>query len=29
VFGPVADGPGEEYLDELEEALADKIIESF
>ena len=29
VFGPVADGPGEEYLDELEEALADKIIENF
>jgi len=29
VFGPVADGPGEEYLDELEEALADKIISNF
>lgn len=27
VFGPVADGPGEKFLDELEEALADKIIE--
>jgi len=27
VFGPVADGPGEQFLDELEEALADKIIE--
>lgn len=29
VFGPVADGPGEKFLDELEEALADKIIEKF
>ena len=29
VFGPVADGPGEKFLDELEEALADKIIERF
>ena len=29
VFGPVADGPGEEYLDELEEALADKITQNF
>jgi hypothetical protein len=29
VFGPVADGPGEEYLDELEEALAEKIIRNF
>jgi len=29
VFGPVADGPGEQFLDELEEALADKIIENF
>ena len=29
VFGPVADGPGEEYLDELEEALAEKIIQNF
>ena len=29
VFGPVADGPGEDYLDELEEALADKIIQNF
>jgi len=29
VFGPVADGPGEKFLDELEEALADKIIENF
>lgn len=27
VFGPVADGPGEEILDELEAALADKILE--
>ena len=29
VFGPVADGPGELFLDELEEAIADKIIEEF
>jgi len=29
VFGPVADGPGEQFLDELEEALADKIIDKF
>jgi len=29
VFGPVADGPGEQFLDELEEALADKIIDNF
>ena len=29
VFGPVADGPGEQFLDELEEAIADKIIEEF
>lgn len=29
VFGPVADGPGERFLDELEEAIADKIIEEF
>lgn len=29
VFGPVADGPGEKLLYELEEALADKIIEDF
>lgn len=29
VFGPVADGPGEQYIDELEEALADKIVDSF
>ena len=28
VFGPVADGPGEQFLDELEEAIADKIIEN-
>lgn len=28
VFGPVADGPGEQILDELEEALADKILEN-
>lgn len=27
VFGPVADGPGEQILDELAEKLADKIIE--
>ena len=27
VFGPVADGPGEQFLDELETALADKIVE--
>ena len=29
VLGPVADGPGEQFLDELEEAIADKIIEEF
>jgi len=29
VFGPVADGPGEQILDELEEAIADKIIDNF
>lgn len=29
VFGPVADGPGEQILDELEEELADKIISDF
>ena len=29
VFGPVADGPGEQILDDLEEAIADKIIENF
>ncbi len=28
VFGPVSDGPGEKILDELEDAIADKIIES-
>lgn len=28
VFGPVADGPGEQILDELEDALADKILEN-
>ncbi len=27
VFGPVADGPGEQILDELEEAIADRILE--
>ena len=27
VFGPVADGPGEQILDELEDAIADKILE--
>jgi len=27
VFGPVADGPGEQFLDELEADIADKIIE--
>ena len=27
VFGPVADGPGEQILDELEIAIADKIVE--
>lgn len=26
VFGPVADGPGEEFLAELEEDIADKVI---
>lgn len=26
VFGPVADGPGEQFLDELEEEIADKIV---
>ncbi len=29
VFGPVADGPGEQFLDELEEAIADKMIDEF
>ncbi len=29
VFGPVADGPGEEILDDLEGKIADKIIETF
>lgn len=29
VFGPVADGPGEQFLDELETALADKIVQNF
>lgn len=29
VFGPVADGPGEQILDELEEAIADKILKEF
>jgi hypothetical protein len=29
VFGPVADGPGEQILDELEEAIADKIVDDF
>jgi hypothetical protein len=29
VFGPVADGPGEEIMDELEEAIADKIVDKF
>lgn len=29
VFGPVADGPGEQILDELEEALAEKIVSEF
>ncbi len=28
VFGPVSDGPGEQILDELEEDIADKILES-
>jgi len=27
VFGPVADGPGEQILDDLEEKLADKLLE--
>lgn len=26
VFGPVADGPGEQFLDEAEERIADKIL---
>ena len=29
VFGPVADGPGEQFLDELEAAIADKMIDEF
>jgi hypothetical protein len=29
VFGPVADGPGEQILDELEEALAESIVSDF
>lgn len=29
VFGPVSDGPGEKFLDELEERIADKVIEDF
>lgn len=28
VFGPVSDGPGEKILDELEDAIADKIVEN-
>lgn len=29
VFGPVADGPGETFLDELEDQIAYKLVEGF